>query len=104
MLRRVLLVLALLALAAVAVGVAIGIGILRQLDAVVVEKFNGRRWNFPSRIYSDAFLIYPALNVRAAGLTDRLQRLNYRPADDDEPLRKGDFRRTTTGIDLFLRN
>src|SRR5215468_7569798 len=103
MLRRVLLVLALLALAAVAVGVAIGIGILRQLDAVVVEKFNGRRWNFPSRIYSDAFLIYPGLDVRAAGLVERLQRLNYRAADS-EPLRKGDFRRTPTGLDIYLRD
>jgi len=104
MVRRAILVLAALALTAAAVSAAVAIYMLRQLDAVVVEKFNGRRWNFPSRIYSDAFLIYPGLNVRAAGLTDRLQRLNYRPADDDEPLRKGDFRRTPTGIDLFLRD
>jgi penicillin-binding protein 1B len=103
MLRRALFVLALLALTAVAVGAVIGFAILRHLDAVVVEKFNGRRWSFPSRIYSDAFLIYPGLDLRAAGLYDRLQRLNYREAGD-EPLRKGDFRRSPTGLDLFLRD
>jgi penicillin-binding protein 1B len=103
MLRRAILVLALLAGAAVAVAAIIATRTLRQLDAVVVEKFNGRRWNFPSRIYSDAFLIYPGLDLRAAGLTDRLQRLNYGEVDA-EPLRKGEFRRTPTGLDLFLRD
>src|SRR5262245_47141166 len=103
MLRRVLFVVALLVLAAGAVSVVVGVGILRRLDAVVVEKFNGQRWNFPSRIYSDAFLLYPGLDVRAAGLLERLQRLNYREAAG-EPLRKGDFRRSATGIDLFLRD
>ena len=103
MLRRALFVLALLALIAVAIGAVVGVAILRHLDAVVVEKFNGRRWSFPSRIYSDAFLIYPGLNLRAAGLYDRLQRLNYREANA-EPLRKGDFLRTAAGLDLFLRD
>jgi penicillin-binding protein 1B len=103
MLRRALLLLALLALAAALIGAAIAASTLRQLDAIVVEKFNGRRWNFPSRIYSDAFLIYPGLDLGAAGLADRLLRLNYRETDA-EPLRKGDFRRTPSGLDLFLRD
>src|SRR5512144_2938643 len=103
MLRRAILLLAVLALVGVAVAVVLGAGPLRRLDAVVVEKFNGRRWNFPSRIYSDAFVMYPGLDVAAAGLFERLQRLNYREADSD-PLRKGDFRRTATGLDLFLRD
>ena len=103
MVRRAILVFAALALTALVVSAAVAFHILRQLDAVVVEKFNGRRWNFPSRIYSDAFLIYPGLDVRAAGLVERLQRLNYRAADS-EPLRKGDFRRTPTGLDIYLRD
>jgi len=103
MLRRATLFLALLGLAAAAVGAAAVARTLRHLDAVLVEKFNGRRWNFPSRIYSDAFLIYPGLDLRAAGLDDRLRRLNYRFADT-EPLRKGDVRRTPDGLDLFLRD
>jgi penicillin-binding protein 1B len=103
MLRRALLLLALLTLTVVVVGAVVAVPVVRRLDREVVEKFNGRRWNFPSRIYSDAFLIYPGLNLRAAGLADRLVRLNYREADA-EPLRKGDFRRTPNGLDLFLRD
>jgi penicillin-binding protein 1B len=103
MLRRAILVLAALVLAAAVAGAALAFHTLRQLDRVVVEKFNGRRWNFPSRIYSDAFLIYPGLDTRAAGLIERLQRLNYQ-STESEPLRKGDFRRTPNGVDIFLRD
>ncbi len=103
MLRRAILFLALLALGAVAIGAAVAAHTLWQLDAVVVEKFSGRRWNFPSRIYSDAFLVYPGLDLRAAGFSDRLLRLNYREVAIT-PLRKGDFLSTPTGIDLFLRD
>lgn len=101
--RRAIVLFALLTLAAVAVGATLALGTLRHLDAVVVEKFNGRRWNFPSRIYSDAFLIYPGLDLKAAGFIDRLRRLNYREATA-EPLRKGDYRRTSAGLDVFLRD
>ncbi len=76
---------------------------IEHLQAIVVEKFRGRRWEFPSRIYSDSFLIYPGLNVNAGGALDRLRRLNYREATTGE-LHKGDFRRTQSGLDLFLRD
>jgi penicillin-binding protein 1B len=86
-----------------AIGLAVTVHTLRRLDAVVVEKFNGQRWKFPSRIFADAFLVYPGLDLAAAGVYDRLQRLNYRPAAG-EPLRKGDMRRTADGLDLYLRD
>jgi penicillin-binding protein 1B len=73
------------------------------LDAIVVEKFNGRRWEFPSRVYSDSFLIYPGVDLKAAGFFDRLRRLNYREVSQG-PLRKGDFRRTDSGLQIFLRD
>jgi penicillin-binding protein 1B len=75
----------------------------RHIEGIVVEKFNGRRWNLPSSVYSDPFLIYPGVDVVAAGLFDRLQRLNYREVND-ETLRKGDYRRTASGLDLFLHD
>src|SRR5689334_12340930 len=81
---------------------AIAFPILRALDAQVVETMNGRRWDFPSRIYSDAFLLYPGLDLHAAGFVDRLQRLAYRRADGDTPLRKGDYRQSGDGYDLVL--
>ncbi|MGH7790581.1 MAG: PBP1A family penicillin-binding protein [Candidatus Binatia bacterium] len=102
--RRSLLVIAVLALAAAAGTGAVAVGYVRALDATVVEKLSGRRWDFPSSVYSEAFLIYPGLDLRAAGLFDRLQRLNYRTVVGDGPLRKGDVRRTATGLDLYLRD
>jgi len=88
--------------AAVTAVVAVGI-YARHLEGVVVEKFTGRRWKLPSRVYSDAFLLYPGLDLEAAGLVKRLQRLNYRKVTDGD-LRKGDYRRTGAGFDLFLRD
>ena len=78
--------------------------ILRSLDATVVETMNGTRWDFPSRIYGDAFLLYPGLDLTAAGFDDRLRRLGYRQADGGAPLREGEFRRAGDGIDLVLHD
>ena len=50
----------------VGIAVAVAIPFWRQLASVVDEKFAGRRWDFPSRIYSDEFLLYVGLAVVAA--------------------------------------
>lgn len=103
MLRRILLTLAFVGLVGVAIAAVIGWLYAGQLDALVVEKFNGRRWAFPSRVYSDRFLVYPGLDLKAAGFFERLQRLNYREVTSGG-LRKGDYRRTAAGIEVFLRD
>jgi len=102
--RRLLVIGGAVALFGLVVAAAIAIPILRALDAQVVETLNGRRWDFPSRIFSDAFLLYPGLDVTAAGFVDRLQRLGYRRADGDAPLRKGDFRQLPGGYDVVLHD
>jgi penicillin-binding protein 1B len=86
------------------VAAVIAIPILRALDAQVAETLNGRRWDFPSRIYSDAFLLYPGLDLTAAGFVDRLQRLGYRRADGAAALRKGDYRQTPGGFEVVLHD
>ncbi|MBX3025662.1 PBP1A family penicillin-binding protein [bacterium] len=86
------------------VAAVIALPILHALDRQVVETLNGRRWDFPSRIYSDAFLLYPGLDLTAAGFLDRLQRLGYRRAEGPAPLRKGDYRQTSDGFDLVLHD
>ncbi len=98
--RRLLLPLAILA--ALAGGAAvIATPWLRGLSSLVVEKFNGRRWDFPSRIYADTFLVYPGLDLRAAGFSERLQRLGYRPVERPGDLGPGAYRWGDDGIDLF---
>jgi penicillin-binding protein 1B len=102
--RRLLAILALVAVVALGAAAALAFPTLRRLDALVQEKFNGRRWDFPSRIYSDALLIYPGLDLQAADLPERLARLDYRSVAADAPLRKGDVRRTDAGLDIFLHD
>lgn len=75
----------------------------RHVEHVVVEKFSGRRWALPSRIYSDSFLLYPGLDLKASGFRDRLHRLNYRKTGEGD-LRKGDYRESAGHLELFLRD
>ena len=102
--RRALRISAALGLLALLLAAIVAYPILRALDAQVVETLNGRRWDFPSRIYADAFLLYPGLDLAAAGFSERLQRLGYRRVDGDAALRKGDFRQRADGIDLVLHD
>ena len=73
-----------------------------RLARVVDEKFAGRRWDFPSRIYSDEFLLYVGLNLEAAGIPRRLERLSYRVAAA-EPAFGGEFRRGEGVLEIALR-
>jgi penicillin-binding protein 1B len=73
-----------------------------ELARVVDEKFAGRRWEVPSRIYSAEFLLYPGLDLDRAGLERRLERRGYRDAlaagaEGDE------IRRTEASVEISLR-
>src|SRR5258708_20092314 len=52
-----------------------------QLENEVVARFSGKRWNIPSRIFSDSILIYPGQDLNDLGFFERLARLNYHPVD-----------------------
>ena len=58
-------------------GLVLGAWYLRQLEDTVTEKFEGRKWVFPSKIYSDSYLLYVGINLRVEELTDKLRRLGY---------------------------
>jgi len=49
--------------------------------SLITRHFEGRRWDIPSRIYSDAFTLFPGLDLKASGFFDRLQRLSYVSVD-----------------------
>lgn len=51
----------------------------------VVERFEGRRWKIPSRVYSDSLTLLPGDSLEEMGLVSRLERLNYRKIDTGEP-------------------
>ncbi len=47
------------------------------LERQVTAKWEGRKWNIPSRIYSDAFLLHPGRRLDSRDFEARLERLGY---------------------------
>lgn len=72
-------------------GALFGLWYVKQLDGVVAAKFEGRKWQFPSKIYSDTYLLYAGMNVRSDELWEKLRRLGYRESRNP-PGAKGEFR------------
>ncbi len=52
----------------------------QSLEAEVVARFSGKRWDIPSRIYSDSLTVYAGQSLKDLGFFERLARLNYHPA------------------------
>lgn len=83
---------------------------IRMLGKIVEEKFNvTKRWNIPSRVYSDTEYLYPGLDISLRDLKPKLERLGYRqiPAEGKVPGEikgPGDFLRQTGRIDIYLHD
>jgi penicillin-binding protein 1B len=52
-------------------------GYLVFLERRVTAKWEGRKWNIPSRVYSDAYLLFPGRPFSARDFEMRLERLGY---------------------------
>jgi penicillin-binding protein 1B len=76
---------------------------LLDMDREIVERFEGKRWRLPSKIYSDSFSIFPGVSLQKARLYDRLRRLGYQPARKKE-LRKGEYRKGRNSLDIYLHD
>ncbi len=89
---------------AVAAGAVTAYPRYRALERTVVEKFSGRPWAVPARVYADSFVVYPGMRLTATDLLARLRRLGYREVSGPVRIR-GDVRRDVGGraIELFLR-
>ncbi len=76
---------------------------LFYLDLQIRHKFEAHRWNLPSRIYSDAFYLYPGQRISPARVEKKLKRLAYkrvmRPVQD-----VGEFYRSGNELTVFLHN
>ncbi len=83
---------------------AVGLGLYgRALYRQVEERFAGRRWSIPSRVYSDITLLYPGLALDRPALLRKLYRLDYRPVDH-QPRRAGEMRARGAGIEIYLHD
>ena len=84
-------------------GLVFGAWYLRRLEDTVTEKFEGRKWFFPSKIYSDSYLLYVGINVRPEELAEKLRRLGYFESQT-APKRKGEYRVTRGAVEIFLHD
>ncbi len=86
-LRRVLLG---FGIGAFVVGFATG-STLMSLDRTVVDRFEGRRFRVPSRVFSAPTILYPGLDAKLVDLRGTLQRLGYRESDKAKDLQPGQY-------------
>src|SRR5262245_51586594 len=81
----------------------VGLLSLAYFTRVVVTRFDGRRWNLPSRIYSDVAVWHVGDGGSADRLARKLERLLYQESFE-LPKRPGWFRRAKSGIAVWTRD
>ncbi|HXW85610.1 MAG TPA: transglycosylase domain-containing protein, partial [Candidatus Binataceae bacterium] len=63
----------------------------QQLEQEVVARFSGKRWDIPSRIYSDSTTVYPGQKLSDLDFTQRLARLNYHLVEPGQVRARGEY-------------
>lgn len=77
---------------------------LKRLDVLVTEKLGQhRKWNLPSRVFSDAEYVYPGFDIRVRRLVEKLDRLGYRNTGADIAT-PGDYALTQEHLDVYLHD
>src|SRR5689334_22858037 len=67
------------------------LGYYHALQNEVVTRLSGKRWNIPSRIYSDSCFVYPGQSLDDLGFFQRLARLNYHRVASGQVAARGEF-------------
>jgi penicillin-binding protein 1B len=75
---------------------------LVSLERAVTSKWEGRKWNIPSRIYSDVEPLYPGLNLAQAEIPEKLTALGYRKVSGN--ISPGQYRRTSDQLVIYLHD
>jgi len=73
------------------------------LNYVIVNRFESRRWNLPSRIYSDSLPLYNNKAITTSELKDRLYHLNYRPVSQ-KPKHHGEVWQNGDQYSIYLHS
>ena len=77
---------------------------VKNLKETVAKKFSGdKRWDIPSRVYSDAEYLYPGIDIAQRRLTAKLERLGYRNTGP-EIHGPGDFALAADHLDIYLHD
>lgn len=86
-------------------GLVFGAWFLKKWEQQVTEKFEGQKWRFPSKIYSDSYPLYVGISFRFEELIEKLRRLGYFETQAT-PNAKGEYRidRADGVIEIFLHD
>ena len=78
---------------------------LKRLEETVTAKFEGPKWRFPSKIYSDSYLLYVGINLQLEDVWEKLRRLGYHPTSS-APKAKGEYRYQKPAglLEIYLRD
>ncbi len=91
-------------MAAVLVSSAAGITIYSAYLAKRIDKrFATRRWNIPSKVYSDSTLLYRGQTINRTLLHNKLRRLGYRNVDRT-PTHRGEMWLSQSSVALYLHD
>ncbi|OGQ23211.1 MAG: hypothetical protein A3I05_07800 [Deltaproteobacteria bacterium RIFCSPLOWO2_02_FULL_44_10] len=84
-----------------------GVGLFlysKYLAYQIEEKFDrARKWNLPSRVFSDAEYLYPGIDINTRKLLEKLDRLGYRNTGSriEGP---GDYAKARQHLDIYLHD
>ncbi|MBU3981433.1 MAG: PBP1A family penicillin-binding protein [Proteobacteria bacterium] len=74
-----------------------------HLSKEVADRFSGRRWSIPSKVYSDTTILYPGQRIIRDFFYKKLFNLGYRNVPY-EPKQKGEIKISSTCVDIFLND
>lgn len=67
------------------------------------KRFASRRWNIPSKVYSDSTLLYQGQTINLALFRSKLRRLGYRRVDH-RPTHRGEMRFSQSSLEIYLHD
>lgn len=76
---------------------------LMVLYVIVTDRFEGKRWRLPSKVYSDSFVLYPGQDLAGAHVMDRLRRLGYHSVSG-LPQSPGEYHLEPGRLEIFLHD
>ena len=69
----------------------------------VEKRFEGRKWQIPSVVYSNTTLLYPGRKIDIKAFKKRLRGIGYRQTQE-APAKKGTYRLSKEGIEIYLND
>ena len=86
-------------------GLVFGSWYLKGIEDTVKAKFEGQKWTFPSKIYSDSYLLYVGMSLHLDDFWDKLRRLGYHETKGAVKGRgEYHYQKTLGLLDIYLRD